>query len=136
MNTTIHSKPVYLGTGRRKKATARVRLSPGNGILTINRIEGQHYLQRNPHYINTIYQPLQILGLDAEYNINVSVSGGGLTGQTDAIKLGIARALCNLNHDNRTALKTEGYLTRDARVKERKKYGLRKARKAPQFSKR
>lgn len=136
MDTTINNKPVYHGTGRRKKATARVRLSPGNGILTINGVEGQYYLQLNPHYINTIYKPLKLLGLDNEYNITVSTRGGGLTGQTDAVKLGIARALCNLNRDNRTALKEEGYLTRDARVKERKKYGLRKARKAPQFSKR
>jgi small subunit ribosomal protein S9 len=134
METT--DKVVYWGTGRRKESTARVRLVPGQGQLTINGRPGDNYLQYNPTYLNTTKAPLEVLGLEAEYDILVSVKGGGITGQADAIRLGVARALCQLDPDNRAPLKIEGYLTRDPRAKERKKYGLRKARKAPQFSKR
>ena len=93
-------------------------------------------MQFSPNYIRITYGPLKTLGLTEEYDIFVNAQGGGLTGQADAIRLGIARALCCINPANRTALKSEGYLTRDAREKKKKKYGLRKARKAPQFSKR
>jgi len=134
MQTT--DKVVYWGTGRRKQSIARVRLVPGPGTLTINGRPGDNYLQYNPTYLNTTKAPLEVLGLEAEYDILVSVKGGGITGQADAIRLGVARALCQLDPDNRGPLKIEGYLTRDPRAKERKKYGLRKARKAPQFSKR
>lgn len=127
---------VYLGTGRRKSAVARVRLVPGEGQLTVNGKPGDLYLQFNPEYLSAAKAPLETLGLEGEYDILVNAHGGGLTGQADAIRLGVARALCQLDPENRKPLKTEGYLTRDPRAKERKKYGLRKARKAPQFSKR
>jgi small subunit ribosomal protein S9 len=126
----------YLGTGRRKSAIARVRLVPGNGQLIINGKPGDLYLQFNPEYLSVAKAPLETLGLENEYDILVNAHGGGLTGQADAVRLGVARALCQLDPDNRKPLKIEGYLTRDPRAKERKKYGLRKARKAPQFSKR
>jgi small subunit ribosomal protein S9 len=127
---------VYLGTGRRKSAVARVRLVPGNGQITVNGKPGELYLQFNPAYLADAKAPLETLGLEGEYDILVNAHGGGLTGQADAIRLGVARALCQLDPENRKPLKIEGYLTRDPRAKERKKYGLRKARKAPQFSKR
>ncbi|MEB3272991.1 MAG: 30S ribosomal protein S9 [Prochlorothrix sp.] len=134
--TDQSSKAVYWGTGRRKSSVARVRLVPGSGQLTINGREGTHYLQNNPLYLSAVKAPLETLGLEAEYDVLVNVHGGGLTGQADAIRLGAARALCELDPENRKPLKIEGYLTRDPRAKERKKYGLRKARKAPQYSKR
>lgn len=127
---------MYQGTGRRKSAVARVRLVPGDGSIVINGKPGEDYLQGNAEYLAGAKAPLETLGLEAEYNILVNANGGGLTGQADAIKLGVARALCQLDPENRKPLKVEGYLTRDPRAKERKKYGLRKARKAPQFSKR
>nr|YP_010873235.1 ribosomal protein S9 [Nemalion vermiculare]WGV34421.1 ribosomal protein S9 [Nemalion vermiculare] len=134
--TSEQTKAVYAGTGRRKASIARVRLVPGSGKLIINGLPGESYLQFSPNYIRITYGPLNTLGLNNEYDIFVNTQGGGLTGQADAIRLGVARALCCVNPENRTALKAEGHLTRDARVKERRKYGLRKARKAPQFSKR
>jgi small subunit ribosomal protein S9 len=127
---------MYMGTGRRKSAVARVRLVPGSGQITINGKSGDLYLQFNQEYLSTAKAPLETLGLENEYDILVNAHGGGLTGQADAVRLGVARALCQLDPDNRKPLKVEGYLTRDPRAKERKKYGLRKARKAPQFSKR
>jgi small subunit ribosomal protein S9 len=127
---------MYQGTGRRKSAIARVRLVPGNGQLLINGKPGDLYLQFNPTYLSAAKAPLETLGLEGEYDILVTVAGGGLTGQADSIRLGVARALCQLDPENRKPLKVEGYLTRDPRAKERKKYGLHKARKAPQFSKR
>lgn len=127
---------VYWGTGRRKSAIARVRLVPGTGEVTINNRPGFDYFNRNPSYIAALKSPLETLGLEGDYDILVRAHGGGLTGQADAVKLGVARALCELNPENRQPLKTEGCLTRDPRAKERKKYGLKKARKAPQFSKR
>ncbi len=133
---TDQNRVVYWGTGRRKEATARVRLVPGDGQLVVNNKPGDLYLQFNPTYISSAKAPLETLGLENEYDILVTVQGGGLTGQADAIRLGVARALCKLDPDNRQPLKIEGYLTRDPRAKERKKYGLRKARKAPQYSKR
>lgn len=134
--TSENTRAIYAGTGRRKASVARVRLIPGSGKLVINGLPGESYLQFSPNYIRITYGPLRTLGLSQEYDILVNTQGGGLTGQADAIRLGVARALCYMNPENRIALKAEGHLTRDARVKERKKYGLRKARKAPQFSKR
>jgi small subunit ribosomal protein S9 len=125
-----------LGLGKRKQAVARVFLLPGSGNLIINNISGNKYLQYNDTYLNTIWLPLKILNLTKQFDIVVLVKGGGLTGQTEAIQLGIARHLCKINIKNRKLLKAEKFLTRDARIKERKKYGLRKARKAPQYSKR
>ena len=125
-----------LGIGRRKQAVARVWLKPGTGNVIINNISGEKYLQYNTSCLDSIWSPLQILSLENQFDIVAIVKGGGLTGQTDAIKLGIARLLCKMESQNRSLLKPYGLLTRDARIKERKKYGLRKARKAPQYSKR
>lgn len=136
MTSPYNTKITYSGTGRRKSAIARVRLIPGSGKLIINGLPGESYLQFSPNYLRISYAPLKVLGLKHEYDIHVKTEGGGLTGQAHAIRLGVARALCTINADNRTMLKSEGYLTRDSRIKERRKYGLRKARKAPQYSKR
>jgi small subunit ribosomal protein S9 len=134
--TTSSKRVVYWGTGRRKTAVARVRVVPGSGSITINGRPGDNYLNFNPAYLNAVMAPLETLGLAKEYDLLVNVHGGGLTGQSDAIKQGAARALCELSPDNRKPLKSEGHLSRDPRAKERRKYGLKKARKAPQFSKR
>lgn len=136
MLTSYHQKVIYSGTGRRKTSVARVNLIPGSGKLIINNLPGESYLQFSPNYLRISFSPLSLLGLDKEYDVYVKTNGGGLTGQADAIRLGLARALCTINSDNRIMLKSEGLLRRDARSKERKKYGLRKARKAPQYSKR
>lgn len=125
-----------IGLGKRKCAIARVFLIPGEGNLTINKIKGDKYLQYNSMYINKIWEPLKKLNLQTQFDIIVLVRGGGLTGQTDSIQLGVARLICKINSQHRSILKPFGFLTRDARIKERKKYGLRKARKAPQYSKR
>ena len=127
---------MYQGTGRRKTSIARVRLVPGDGQVVVNGKPGDLYLQFNAGYLAAAKAPLETLGLEGEYDILVNAHGGGLTGQADAIRMGVARALCQLDPENRKPLKVEGYLTRDPRAKERRKYGLRKARKAPQFSKR
>jgi len=125
-----------IGVGKRKEAVARVFLTPGDGNITINKIPGEKYLQYNTAYLANIWKPLKILNLDKQFDINVLVNGGGLTGQAYAIQLGVSRLLCKIDQQNRQVLKPYGLLTRDARIKERKKYGLRKARKAPQYSKR
>jgi len=135
-SSMTNQKVVYWGTGRRKTSVARVRLVPGKGTITINGRPGDHYLNFNPAYLSAVKSPLETLGLGDSYDLLVNVYGGGLTGQADAIKQGTARALCDLSLDNRKPLKTEGHLSRDPRAKERRKYGLKKARKAPQFSKR
>jgi small subunit ribosomal protein S9 len=122
--------------GRRKEAVAQVILQIGNGKLIINKKDGKEYLQNNLSYLQKITNPLNLLGIENNFDIHVKTKGGGLTGQTDAIILGIARALTTLNNENRKILKTAGLLKRDARKIERKKYGLKKARKASQFSKR
>ena len=122
--------------GRRKEAVAQVILQIGDGKLIINKKEGKEYLQNNLTYLQKITNPLNLLGIANNFDIYVKTKGGGLTGQTDAIILGIARALTTLNNENRKILKTAGLLKRDARKIERKKYGLKKARKASQFSKR
>lgn len=136
MQIAESKRATYLGTGRRKSAVARVRLVPGTGKLVINGKEGDLYLQFNAAYISLAKAPLESLGLENEYDVLVNAHGGGLTGQADSIRMGVARALCQLDPENRKPLKTEGYLTRDPRAKERRKYGLKKARKAPQYSKR
>ena len=129
-------QPVYFGIGRRKTSVAKVTLIPGTGSLVVNHKPGALYLHYNSQYINSSKAPLTALGLENSYDIYVNTHGGGLRGQADAIKLGVALALCYISSDNRSQLKLEGFLIRDARAKERKKYGLRKARKAPQYSKR
>nr|ULD15983.1 ribosomal protein S9 [Cylindrotheca closterium] len=125
-----------IGLGKRKEAVARVFLIPGNGNLIINKVPGNKYLQYNENYLNLIWAPLKELNLTEQFDIVTLVKGGGLTGQAQAIQLGVARQLCKIDNENRALLKPFGFLTRDARIKERKKYGLRKARKAPQYSKR
>lgn len=124
------------GTGRRKQAIARVRLLPGNGVVLINgRTPEQYFGARKALHLPLI-QPLLSAELVERYNILVNVVGGGLTGQSEAIRLGVARALVILKPDLHKQMRAEGYLTRDPRVKERKKYGLEGARRAFQFSKR
>ena len=125
-----------IGLGKRKQAIARVFLVPGEGNLIINKVSGEKYLQYNTTYLNKVRDPLKKLNLENQFDIIVLVKGGGLTGQTEAIQLGVARLICKMDPQNRSILKPFGLLTRDARIKERKKYGLRKARKAPQYSKR
>ena len=125
-----------IGLGKRKQAIARVFLVPGEGNLIINKVSGEKYLQYNTTYLNKVWDPLKKLNLENQFDIIVLVKGGGLTGQTEAIQLGVARLICKMDPQNRSILKPFGLLTRDARIKERKKYGLRKARKAPQYSKR
>ena len=125
-----------IGLGKRKQAIARVFLVPGEGNLIINKVSGEKYLQYNATYLDKVWDPLKKLNLENQFDIIVLVKGGGLTGQTEAIQLGVARLICKMDPQNRSILKPFGLLTRDARIKERKKYGLRKARKAPQYSKR
>jgi small subunit ribosomal protein S9 len=125
-----------IGVGRRKQAIARVFLIPGEGNLIINKKSGNKYLQYNDTYLNTVWSPLETLNLEKQFDIVARVNGGGLTGQAEAIQLGVARRLIEMDKENRPILKPFGFLTRDSRIKERKKYGLRKARKAPQYSKR
>lgn len=125
-----------IGLGKRKQAVARVFLIPGEGNLVINKVSGNKYLQYNDTYLNKVWAPLKELNLEQQFDIIGLVKGGGLTGQAEAIQLGVARQLCKINEQNRAILKPFGFLTRDSRIKERKKYGLRKARKAPQYSKR
>jgi small subunit ribosomal protein S9 len=126
----------YFGIGRRKTSVAKVNLFSGTGFISINDKPSELYLQHNLQYINVLKAPLIELSLENTYDVHVNIHGGGIKSQAEAIKLGIARALCLISSDNRCFLKPAGYLTRDDRCKERKKYGLRKARKAPQFSKR
>ena len=125
----------YYGTGRRKRSTARVRLVPGTGRIVINDREAADYFPYETQLI-IINQPLVTTETNGTYDVLVNVHGGGFTGQAGAIRHGIARALLQADPEYRKPLKAEGYLTRDARMKERKKYGLKAARKAPQFSKR
>ena len=134
--TQLIFKKSNIGLGKRKQAVARVFLVPGTGNLIINKVPGNKYLQYNDTYLNTIWAPLKTLNQEDQFDIITLVKGGGLTGQADAIQLGVARQLCQMNEQNRLSLKPLGFLTRDSRIKERKKYGLRKARKAPQYSKR
>jgi len=125
----------YYGTGRRKKSTARVRLVPGTGRIVINDREAKDYFPYETQLL-IMNQPLVATETQGTYDVLVNVHGGGFTGQAGAIRHGISRALLEANPEFRTVLKREGFLTRDARMKERKKYGLRGARRAPQFSKR
>lgn len=125
----------FFGTGRRKDAIARVRLMPGKGNIIINnRTLDEYFGMDTLKY--TVKQPLALTETIDKFDIYVKVLGGGLTGQAGAIRLGIARALTKADSELRPALKKAGFLTRDPRMKERKKYGLKKARRAPQFSKR
>ena len=132
----VKKKIQFWGTGRRKKAIARVRLIPGgNGTIIINdRTFEDYFPQGTLQYI--VKQPLVAVNVETKYDVFVNVIGGGYTGQAGAIRLGVARALLEAEENSRPTLKAAGFLTRDPRAKERKKYGLKKARRAPQFSKR
>jgi small subunit ribosomal protein S9 len=129
------AKIQYFGTGRRKSSVARVRLVPGTGNIIINKRPLEEYfgmelLRRE------VKRPLQLVGAEGKFDVIATVVGGGTTGQSGALRHGVSRALCQADPENRPALKAAGFMTRDPRMKERKKYGLKKARRASQFSKR
>ena len=125
----------YYGTGRRKSSVARVYLVPGSGKITVNKRDIEEYFGLETLKL-IIRQPLEVTGTTGKFDISINVCGGGTTGQEGAIRHGISRALLEADSDFRPALKKAGFLTRDPRMKERKKYGLKAARRAPQFSKR
>ncbi|MFY9173889.1 MAG: 30S ribosomal protein S9 [Peptococcia bacterium] len=125
----------YMATGRRKKSIARVRLVPGEGKILINNRSLEEYFGKKTLEM-IVRQPLALTKTEGRFNVLARVEGGGISGQAGAIRMGIARALLKVDSDLRPALKKAGYLTRDPRMKERKKYGLKGARRAPQFSKR
>lgn len=126
----------FYGRGRRKESSARVRLYEGKGRVVINGKEGLLYFNGFKTILEKIYAPLKLAGFNGKYDVSIKVEGGGKIGQADAIKLGVARALLAINPELKTTLRKAGFLTRDPREKERKKPGLKRARKAPQFSKR
>jgi small subunit ribosomal protein S9 len=127
--------PAKIITGRRKEAVARVRLVPGSGNFDVNGRSLEEYFPTRVHRMVAV-SPLRLLEREKDFDVIATIKGGGISGQAGAIRLGIARALIQLDPELRAQLKAEGYLTRDAREKERRKYGLKKARKAPQYSKR
>ncbi|MFP3900803.1 MAG: 30S ribosomal protein S9 [Acidimicrobiia bacterium] len=129
------SQPLAQTTGRRKGAVARVRIRPGQGTITINRREVDNYFPSRAHRM-ILSEPLRLAEAEESYDIDATLHGGGMSGQAGALRLGIARALVEIDPEVRTTLKRAGLLTRDQREKESKKYGLKKARKAPQYSKR
>jgi small subunit ribosomal protein S9 len=128
-------KPLVQATGRRKQAVARVRFRPGEGAITINRRSFEDYFP-SATFRTLATEPLRLVEKNEEYDVDATIDGGGLSGQAGALRLGIARGLVELDPELRARLKKAGMLTRDAREKESKKYGLKKARKAPQYSKR
>ncbi len=130
------AKLQYAATGRRKSSIARVRLIPGKGEVTINGKSLDEYFGGLDLLKQEVKRPLVLVGADTKFDVVARVQGGGTTGQSGALRHGISRALCVADAENRSALKAAGYLTRDPRMKERKKYGLKKARRASQFSKR
>ena len=135
MNMYTSAKPYFYGTGRRKKSVARVRIYPGSGEITIHGRSIDEYFGLETLKL-IVNQPFGVTGTAGKFDIVANVTGGGISGQAGAIRHGIARALCKADPELRAALKKAGFLTRDPRMKERKKYGLKAARRAPQFSKR
>lgn len=129
------SKPLVQSTGRRKRAVARVRLRPGKGVITVNTRPIEQYFPAATHRMSAS-EALRLTSTDEVYDVDATLDGGGISGQAGALRMGIARALVELDPETRPLLKKAGLLTRDAREKESKKYGLKKARKAPQYSKR
>jgi small subunit ribosomal protein S9 len=129
------TKPLTQTTGRRKEAVARVRLRPGGGTITVNKRPFVDYFPTASHRM-IVSEPLKLTSTDEAYDVDVTIHGGGVSGQAGALRMAIARALVDLDEEMRPTLKKAGLLTRDARKKESKKYGLKKARKAPQYSKR
>lgn len=128
-------KPLVQATGRRKEAVARVRLRTGTGQITVNKRPIADYFPTETHRM-IVTEPLRVTSTNESYDVDATIDGGGTSGQAGALRLGIARGLVEIDADLRPQLKKGGFLTRDAREKERKKYGLKKARKAPQYSKR
>jgi small subunit ribosomal protein S9 len=128
-------KPLTQSTGRRKEAVARVRIRPGTGVITVNKRPIENYFPSETHRM-IVTEPLRLTTLNETYDVDATMDGGGVSGQAGALRLGIARGLVELDEELRSTLKRAGFLTRDAREKESKKYGLKKARKAPQYSKR
>ena len=128
-------KPLTQSTGRRKEAVARVRLRPGTGVIIVNRRPIENYFPSETHRM-IVTEPLRLTTTDETYDVDATMAGGGVSGQAGALRLGIARGLVEIDEELRVTLKRAGFLTRDAREKESKKYGLKKARKAPQYSKR
>ncbi len=128
-------KPYFYGTGRRKSSVARVRLIPGSGVITINKRDIDDYFGLDTLKL-VVRQPFGVTGTEGKFDVVVSVCGGGVSGQAGAIRHGVSRALLQANEEYRASLKKAGFLTRDPRMKERKKYGLKAARRASQFSKR
>ena len=131
----ISAKPYFYGTGRRKKSVARVRLLPGTGVIRINKRDIDDYFGLGTLKL-IVNQPFGVTSTVGKFDINCTVSGGGVSGQAGAIRHGVSRALLQADEEYRSVLKRAGFLTRDPRMKERKKYGLKAARRAPQFSKR
>jgi small subunit ribosomal protein S9 len=131
----MSTKPLTQTTGRRKRAIARVRIRPGTGKITINKREIEDYFPSDTHRM-ILTEPLRLTSTDETYDVDATIAGGGSSGQAGALRHGIARALVEADPNLRGELTRHGFLTRDARVKERKKAGLKKARKRPQFSKR
>jgi small subunit ribosomal protein S9 len=128
-------KPLIQSTGRRKQAVARVRVRDGAGAVTVNKRAIEDYFPSASHRM-IVTEPLRLTTTAEQYDVDATIDGGGVAGQAGALRLGIARALAELDPELRASLKKAGFLTRDAREKESKKYGLKKARKAPQYSKR
>ncbi len=133
--TVANATPICHTTGRRKRAVARVRVRPGQGTITVNGHKFEEYFTSATHRM-IVTEPLRLTDSSESWAIDVTIDGGGVSGQAGAFRLGIARALCELDPELRVPLKRAGFLTRDSREKESKKYGLKKARKAPQYSKR
>ncbi|MDD3628355.1 MAG: 30S ribosomal protein S9 [Actinomycetota bacterium] len=126
---------IYNATGKRKESIAKVRLFPGEGKITVNSRDFKEYFKRES-LITIILEPFKVTNTENAYDVIADITGGGISGQAGALRHGISKALLEVNQEYRPILKREGFLTRDSRIKERKKYGLKKARKRPQFSKR
>jgi len=131
----LTDQAIYNATGKRKESIAKVRLFPGEGKITVNSRDFKEYFKREP-LITIILEPFKVTNTENAYDVIADITGGGISGQAGALRHGISKALLEVNQEYRPILKREGFLTRDSRIKERKKYGLKKARKRPQFSKR
>jgi len=131
----VAEKVSYYATGKRKNAIAKVRLVPGEGKITVNLKDYKDYFHRDVLAV-MVTEPLKLTNTDSAYDVIAQIKGGGISGQAGALRHGISKALLEINEEFRSILKPEGFLTRDSRIKERKKFGLKKARKRPQFSKR
>jgi small subunit ribosomal protein S9 len=131
----LTDQAIYNATGKRKESIAKVRLFPGEGKITVNSRDFKEYFKRES-LITIILEPFKVTNTENAYDVIADITGGGISGQAGALRHGISKALLEVNQEYRPILKREGFLTRDSRIKERKKYGLKKARKRPQFSKR